>query len=244
MAVALAAMDPSLRGGLAAPWSTRTPLDATPVKHCEILGDKFGLLVQGVLFAVVMGTLALKWWLEKPRRQLKVFILDSSKQLVGAGAIHVMNMLCAIIFAGADQATVADECAWYWVNIMVDTTFGVLVCYWLLKCTEKVLGYDTGHYGKKAQTGIDWAQSPDYWKWSQQIMVWCLIVMAMKTIVVAVLFVGAPFWIWLSVRATHWIRNPQMRLLFVMVFTPTCMNMFQFCVTDSFLKYQKKDSEV
>mmetsp|Transcript_123703 Transcript_123703/g.357840 ORF Transcript_123703/g.357840 Transcript_123703/m.357840 type:complete len:242 (+) Transcript_123703:86-811(+) len=239
----VATYDGALRGGsvgqLGAPGLT-----PASVGHCQVLGDRFGFLVQGVLFAVVMSTLAFKWRMERPRRSLRVFVLDSSKQVIGAGAIHVMNMLCAIAFASRSQAVVVDECAWYWVNIMVDTTFGVLLCYWLLKGTEQLLGYDSGDYGKKAQTGIDWDQQPDYWKWGEQIVVWCMIVMLMKLIVVLLLFVGDSFWIWLSVMATHWITDPQLRLLFVMVVTPTLMNMFQFCITDSFLKYQQKDSKV
>merc|ERR1712007_200739 len=109
---------------------------------CQVLGDAFGVLVQGILFVIVVSSLMLKWRLESPRRRIKIFLLDSSKQMVGQGAIHIMNMMCAVVFSGMDTAT-ADECAWYWVNIMIDTTLGVLVSWALLKCTERILGYDS-----------------------------------------------------------------------------------------------------
>jgi len=211
-------------------------------KSCQVLGDVFGFIVQGLLFGVVLATLLAKWRLETPRRELKVFILDSSKQIVGAGAIHCMNMVCAMLFAGEEKEH-GDECAWYWVNIMIDTTFGVLICYGLLRATEKIFGYDSGHYGKKAETGIDWHTNPDYYLWGQQILVWCGIVSAMKFIVVIMMAAVPSFWVWLSIKATHWIKDTKLRLIFVMIITPTVMNIFQFCVTDTFLKYKDSAKE-
>mmetsp|Transcript_123255 Transcript_123255/g.241803 ORF Transcript_123255/g.241803 Transcript_123255/m.241803 type:complete len:200 (+) Transcript_123255:3-602(+) len=198
--------------------------------------------MQGLLFAVVCATLCLKWSREVPRRKPKIFLLDSSKQIVGAGAIHVANMACAMLFATWEPAQVADECAWYWLNIVVDTTFGVLVCYLLLKMTERLIGYDTGHYGKKTETGIDWENDPDYCKWFSQIVVWCFIVMTMKFVVVAIFLSFPSSCVALSTAATHWIKDRQLRLVFVMIITPTFMNMFQFIVTDSFLKHQKTNT--
>merc|ERR1719387_1195839 len=131
-------------------------------QQCNILSDTFGFIVQGLLFGVCVGSLLLKWYMEVPRRKFKIFLLDSSKQIVGAGVIHVLNMACAMWFtelsAGGEEA---DECAWYWVNIMIDTTFGCIVCWALLKLSELLFGYDSGHYGKGAATGIDWEANPD-----------------------------------------------------------------------------------
>lgn len=211
-------------------------------KECQVLGDFFGVLVQGILFGVCVSTLLLKWYFEKPRRQFKIFLLDSSKQIFGAGVIHVLNMVCAMMFSGLDSAT-ADECAWYWVNIMIDTTFGVVVCWALLRVSEKLFGYDSGHYGKKAETGIDWEHNPDYHKWLSQITVWGIIVCIMKLIVVIIMYIWAPFWEWAAIKATHWIEDRKQRLIFVMIVTPTCMNIFQFIMTDMFLKYTKPKEE-
>lgn len=211
-------------------------------KSCQVLGDTFGFIVQGLLFSICVGSLLLKWKLEKPQRRFLIFFLDSSKQIAGAGVIHILNMICAMIFSAHEEAT-ADECAWYWVNIMIDTTFGVVVCYWILKASEKLFGYKSGHYGKGASTGIDWVSNPDYWKWFHQISVWCVIVCCMKLVVVAIMWMGHSFWEWAAMLATHWIEDKQRRLIFVMIVTPTCMNMFQFWVTDTFLKYTKPKDE-
>lgn len=209
-------------------------------EQCHIFDGAFAIFVQVLLFAIVVCTLVLKWWFEQPRRRFGIFLLDSSKQIVGAGAIHVANMLCAMIFAAQLEHHEGDECAWYWVNIMIDTTFGVLVCYLLLKITEMLFGYDSGHYGKGATSGINWEDNPDYKKWAAQICVWCCIVMTMKLIVVAIMAVAPEFWVSFANTCTQWLEDDSQRLVFVMIVTPTVMNMFQFLVTDSFLKFKNK----
>lgn len=211
-------------------------------KECQVLGGFFGYVVQGLLFLLCMSVLLVKWRMEVPRRTLVVFFLDSSKQLVGAGVIHILNMVCAMVFSAQEHAT-ADECAWYWVNIMIDTTLGVLVCYWLLKATERILGYESGNYGKDARTGIDWENDPDWWTWGKQIGVWCCIVCCMKGFVVVLMWAFHSFWEWLAMVCTHWITNRRWRLIFVMIVTPTAMNAFQFWVQDTFLKYKEKKGE-
>jgi hypothetical protein len=202
-----------------------------------VLSGFSGIVVQALLFGVSVGSLLTKWWLEKPRRRFRIFFLDSSKQFLGAGVIHCLNLVCAVTFSHL-QASAADECAWYWINIMIDTTFGVGVCWMLLKATEQIFGFDSGYYGKTASSGSDWEVSPQLGPWLAQISGWCVIVAVMKLTVVALMYSFAPLWEQLSITCTHWITNLNLRLVFVMIVTPTCMNMFQFCLTDSFLKYK------
>lgn len=204
---------------------------------CQVLSGNVAVIVQVLLFGICVSSLLFKWWMEVPRRKLQIFCLDSSKQFVGAGVIHVLNLMCAVAFTSMKESA-ADECSWYWINIMIDTTFGVGVCWLLLKATERLFGYDSGHYGK-GPTGIAWETNPDFTKWLSQIMAWCLIVSTMKLFVVLIMWMFAPAWIHIAVACTHWIKQPTARLVFVMIFTPMCMNMFQFWVTDSFLKYSK-----
>jgi len=45
----------------------------------------------------------------------------------------------------------------------------------------------------------------------------------------------------IGMAATHWIIDPDNRLIFVMVVTPLIMNAFQFWVQDSFLKWKIKN---
>jgi len=215
-------------------------LGAGAGEGCQVLSDALGVVMQGLLFLVVMGSLWLKWWTEKPRRRLMIFALDSSKQVVGAGAIHAVNLALSMLFGGSFSSQGADECAWYWANLMLDTTFGVFVCWVLLRLTERLLGYSSGCYMDEARTGIDWEGSPDYAEWARQIAAWCGVVGAMKLIVLFVLWCFASSWAQLSMVSTCWVGGRQARLVFVMIITPTFMNIFQFCVTDSYLKHAQR----
>merc|ERR1719386_60136 len=76
-----------------------------------------------------MGVLLFKFSRDKVRT-FKEFSLDSSKQIFGAGWIHVLNLAFAEKLE--ENMDTGDQCEWYWVNIMVDTTLGVLVEYGLL----------------------------------------------------------------------------------------------------------------
>jgi len=204
---------------------------------CKVLSGFSGIAVQGLLFTVCVSCLLLKWWLEQPRRKLLVFFLDGSKQILGAGVIHILNLISAKAFTA--QHSAADECAWYWVNIMMDTTVGVGICWIMLKVSERVFGYNSGYYGKEV-AGIDWEGEPDYGKWLKQVGMWCVVVAKMKMTVAVAMYTFAPMWESISIACTYWITTDTKRLMFVMILTPVCMNMFQFLVTDSFLKYSQK----
>lgn len=200
--------------------------------ECEIIGDIFGVLVQGLLFLVVVAVLAGKWWFESPRRDLLVFLLDSSKQMVGSFVMHFTNVILAVFWT-----TGKGECGWYWINVMLDTTVGLLLNYGFLRLSEKLLGYNSGLYGEKSATGIDWQQNPNFGEWGHQICVWCLCCCCMKMVVVAIMAAFPSFWMWVGEGATSWIQDPQAQLLFVMIATPTVMNIFQMLITDTFLKF-------
>jgi hypothetical protein len=213
------------------------PQASTASGSCQVLSGISGYAVQGALFTVCVSSLLLKWYLEAPRRKLRIFVLDSSKQFIGAGVIHCLNLVSAVAFTRFENSP-ADECAWYWINIVIDTTFGVAVCWILLKATERIFGYTSGDYGEASV--IDWEANPDVHRWSLQIGVWCVIVSLMKIMVVCIMYSFAPIWERVSVTCTHWIPEETRRLIFVMIVTPTMMNMFQFWVTDSFLKFTTK----
>lgn len=112
---------------------------------CAVLQGTFALSIQALLFIMSTLTLIVKWKLEKPPRTWLVFFRDGSKQIFASGVIHCWNLALAIVFHNQKVAN-ADECSWYWINIMIDTTVGVGINYFLLRLTEKYLGYSSGKY--------------------------------------------------------------------------------------------------
>ena len=57
-------------------------------------------------------------------------MLDAMKQCCAAGCAHIANVAIALFIA--DYSTKGDECAFYFVNGLTDTTLGVTTVYWLL----------------------------------------------------------------------------------------------------------------
>merc|ERR1712194_577979 len=170
------------------------------------------------------------------------FGLDSSKQLLGAGWIHVSNMLCAIIFAGrltGKDGAIVDACAWYAANIIVDTTVGVFVEWvFLLVVMKLVLACSCASIARMLESGSYYNENNEFelGRYVSQLVVWLGIVTAMKVCVVTFMR-GCPvvvFAISSSLKPVE--ENPQVKLFVVMIIVPLMMNTFQLLVTDNFIK--------
>ena len=90
-----------------------------PAGECK-LGGGFGVFVQFLLLLSSVGVLVFKKITEndrkrvrgeKPRtRTLNVYLMDCSKQLIGAGWVHVMNMVAAAFMGNRAGG---NACQWY-----------------------------------------------------------------------------------------------------------------------------------
>ena len=78
---------------------------------CHLLGP-FALIVQGALGAVALLSLVVKRWREPPKekRPWKIFFFDVSKQVVGSGLTHVLNLAMSMLGA-VDVVNVAQQAA-------------------------------------------------------------------------------------------------------------------------------------
>jgi len=208
--------------------------------HCSVLPGLFGVAVQVLLFAVSCAVLVLKKKREEldlrgEARSWPTFLLDSSKQLVGAGWVHVANMFMAMLF---NEHFEGDACEWYWVNIMLDTTLGVGIEYVLLQMITEALERATGHHGK-FRTGeyrdADGRFLPS--RYAVQMAVWLVCVTGMKLAMSLLMLLLHPK---LQPIAHHTVGQfgdkARLELVVVMVFTPCCMNALQLWLTDNFIK--------
>jgi len=198
-------------------------------EQCKVLEGWYSMCVQVLLLFTTCGVLGIKWYREHPRRRWQVFLMDGSKQLFGAGFVHVLNLVSALILHHyISEGT--DECNWYWLNIMIDTTFGVFIAYMLLKATVKLFNYESGQYMSEDGEHVEVNE------WVKQVAYWCLVLLLMKVVVFFVIIgLHGPLTD-LANALLSW-RNEEAKLLFVMVVTPAFMNAFQFVVQDSFLKW-------
>lgn len=84
--------------------------------------------------------LFLKRCCEKPKRPWKIWWLDASKQIFSAVLAHLLNLALSVFMSG-DKV---DECVFYFLNSLMDTTLGVLVTFGIMKgldCLAKAKGW-------------------------------------------------------------------------------------------------------
>jgi len=201
---------------------------------CTLIPGLFGILVQGLLFCVCVGILVFKKWREGPVRTWTTFLLDSSKQLIGAFWIHILNLLGSRLFSDYD----GNECEWYWINIMLDTTIGVGIEYLVLlgltqaiaRCCGQHSDLNSGQY-----RGPNGDVLPH--KYLKQLAVWILVVTIMKGFMAVLMAAAHSLWISLA----SWFLQPvsgnsEVELVLIMIITPLLMNAFQFWVVDNIIK--------
>jgi len=157
---------------------------------------------------------------------------DVGKQAFGAAFAHLLNIIIAIYLASSEAGS--DECAWYFINYAIDSFFGTLLAFILLKTFNAVFKqldipalYKSGEYG----------DPPDLCIWFGQFLVWICIIAIVKTVFLLVqLQIQDPLaslgdWLFGPVAA-----HPKLELCVVMVMCPFVFNAIQFWVSDMFLK--------
>lgn len=224
-------------------------------KTCETLPGLYGYGMQCVLLLVSLGMLFLKFLIAGRTRTLKQFLFDTSKQIVGSGWLHVLNLLFARILAGI-KASDSDECAWYWVQIVIDDTIGVWVAFTLLHVLLRIfrkLGHNDWaydlvrslHHGSSKASADNDLPTPllpeldspvPYTVYPFQVALWLVVVTGMKTTMVLFTFlfanplqVAAGFVFALSPA----LKDPTAKLWMVMIVTPLVMNSLQYWLVDN-----------
>eukprot|EP00448_Togula_jolla_P001190 CAMPEP_0170614730 /NCGR_PEP_ID=MMETSP0224-20130122/24958_1 /TAXON_ID=285029 /ORGANISM="Togula jolla, Strain CCCM 725" /LENGTH=240 /DNA_ID=CAMNT_0010940411 /DNA_START=77 /DNA_END=799 /DNA_ORIENTATION=+ len=215
------------------------------LEECRILQGSTGVVVQGVLFACCVTVLFFKYHRNSGGRTFREFLLDSSKQLCGAGWVHILNLFFAQGLEKRYESS-GDECEWYWINIVIDTTLGVAVSYCLLQiftfAIEAVLPYSEA---MDFRTGVYRTEDGKFHveKFVKQLALWLLIISVMKILMVCCMMFMHGFFI----QVAHAVllpvsASPTLKLLAAMICTPFIMNTLQFWVTDNFLKKPESNS--
>jgi hypothetical protein len=155
---------------------------------CMVLSSYFALFVQALLGGVSVATLLFKWRLEcradrregRQPRQLLVFTLDGTKQLCGAAWLHITNLFFATLLHKV--VGTGDQCEWYWINIVIDTTLGCVVAWGLLQFVNMLIVTCLGE-----DNAEDWVDSGHYrdpegkfkvQKMVKQTLLWVVVVMS------------------------------------------------------------------
>lgn len=215
-------------------------VSSSPDSRCELFSGIYSYVMQMLIFVITLSVLALKNHFERTsgiqNRKCQEFFLDTLKQVVGAGLLHVFN-LRTVVFSHSGAAL--PPCDKYFLEIMVDTTFGVFTVWAIFRlfwiairrymAEEHAQAFKRGHYYADGTLRVDW--------FYKQLALWCVCVMLMKMVMLSFIhlfsFVLVPLTRWCLGAVESW---PYLELFIVMVAVPSVMNTFQFWVQDNFLQ--------
>lgn len=208
-----------------------TPIGEEP--HCALLGS-FALMVQALMAVIAISSLVIKHLREKPQRPHLVWALDTSKQGCAAIMVHFSNILISNVSSGSRE-TISNPCIWYFLNILIDTTIGVLFLSFYLKVFTEIMealgmtDIESGFYGIP----------PRFKPWLKQTILFLTAWTCVKFTVVLMLeyipFLG---------RFAEWLLSPLVRegndtkaqVVVVMLLFPMTMNVIQALLIDSVIK--------
>lgn len=214
--------------------TTHLPGPIPPPPSCHLLEGALTFVLQGFLGLCALGTLVYKWSHEYPKRERKVFVYDVSKQACGMAFAHVINIWIAYIVN--THYVYGDECRWYFVNLLLDSTIGTGLNWIYLKifhtCIRKrrwVL-CQTGDY-RVSYTRCNKS-------FMIQVAIWLCIINLSKWSVFLCCIV--PFHHQLNALGKILLSgvsaHPSLELCVVMFLVPLACNLFQFWIQDTFLK--------
>ncbi|KAI8142860.1 vacuolar membrane protein-domain-containing protein, partial [Fennellomyces sp. T-0311] len=200
---------------------------------CELM-DGFAVFVQLTLVMTALTALGIKRWRERPRRPVRIWALDVSKQFVGAGTIHFLNLGISYLAGrpGHGQPQ-TNLCVWYFLSLMTDTTVGIAILWFWLRVLEWALHMggvsNLQHYGPPPTRSM-------IQQWAKQTGVFVLAEFMMKICIYG-LFQAVPAIFDLGDWVLQLIGNDaHYQVVFVMFVFPLFMNAFQFCVIDTIIK--------
>lgn len=221
--------------------------------ECKLLGP-VSIAIQLLMGVIVVSSLLLKRQSERPRRTWRVWCFDVGKQILGAVSIHFMNLLLSVLKGGGlyeillgkdnDGSYTGDECDWYFLNLLVDTTVGIPILWCCLTFYESILkrmgvkNIESGNYFAELDIPTpNRRREPSLAAFTKQLAVFIVGLISMKCCLFLILlyFENVAEWFanWVLGWSDPW---PNLQLFLVMFVFPLLLNCFQcFCV-DSIIK--------
>lgn len=213
-------------------------------KSCKVydMDDNFTAFVQGLLAALALASLYLKRMNESPRRKFMTWWLDVSKQGIGASYAHCLNMIIAAVISDnvRGEYVLDDQCAWYAINFIIDTTLGLFLSVVFLRLLNQVA--TKRHWGSLINTGV-YVGEDAMLHWLHQLFSWVAILSVVKLLLTFILWLFSPL---LAVVGDYLFKplqsNIRVELLFVMIIFPGFLNIFYFWIADGYLKAGEEHS--
>jgi hypothetical protein len=198
----------------------------------------FSMVVQGILGVISLSCLMVKRNLEKPQRPWIIWFCDVLKQICSALTVHFLNLFISIFVA-----ELADECIWYFLNMFLDTTLGVLVCFLLMKLAHylaemfniEILKVEFYFDVVEKNGEKEYILIPKIYL--AQLIVWIIVILLQKiSQLILNSWFKVPFEIFGNFILAPFTFNPRFELVCVMILFPIFLNAVQFWLFDEILK--------
>ncbi|KAF2195757.1 hypothetical protein K469DRAFT_699374 [Zopfia rhizophila CBS 207.26] len=230
-----------------------SPMDKTEDNgECHLLGP-YALIVQGALGLLAVSSLVYKRWRETPRRPIKIWFFDVSKQVFGSVLLHLANILMSMLSSGSfdipaktkatqqyagqdDEGNQPNPCSFYLLNLAIDTTIGIPILVLLLKIFHRAFLLTPMAKPPESIRSGNYGHPPRATWWLKQSIIYFLGLFGMK-LCVFVIFQLLPWIAWVGDWALRWTEgNEAIQITFVMFIFPLIMNALQYWIIDGFIK--------
>ncbi|KAK5012340.1 hypothetical protein LTR16_003657 [Cryomyces antarcticus] len=219
--------------------------------ECRLLGP-FALIIQAALGALALLSLVFKRYRERPRRPLKIWWFDVSKQLFGSVLLHLANLFMSMLSSGDfDVAAKAkamaaqtqgeggrkpNPCSFYLLNLAIDTTIGIPILVVLLRILHHAVLLTHMVSPPESIKSGNYGQPPRATWWLKQSTIYFVGLFGMK-LCVFFIFQLLPWLGWVGDWALRWTENSEaLQITFVMFVFPVIMNAIQYYIIDGFIK--------
>lgn len=220
---------------------------------CRLLGP-VSLTIQTLMGILVLLVLLLKRNVESPRRKLFVWIYDITKQIGGSMAIHMINIMISVWKRKSSDGFIRfllmqdnddsdnDQCDWYFVNLLMDTTVGIPLLWIILKWLEKMAHYlkisnvNSGNYYN------EFSHHPMFSAFLKQFIVFLLGLIIMKISIFIILNNWENVAYWFANLILGWSDYwPNLQIFLIMFVAPLILNILQYYCIDNIIKLHNID---
>jgi len=204
------------------------------MSECQLIQGAFALFIQFILGSLCIGTLVIKRLTETPPRPWNIWFFDALKQGIGATFGHFANIVLSVLLVSNIDSHPVDECQWYCLSYLVDSTIGITMNLLLLTAFEWILRHQPNCSHLKFG---DYGDPPSIRLFVAQLMVWLTIVLFTKIVTYSLqLHYSLQFQALMAYLLSGVSEDPKLELVVVMIIIPMIVNSLQFWLTDMFLK--------
>jgi len=197
------------------------------------------------LMCVACMALAWKEATERNSRTWFDFGLDTSKQVLAAGWVHVLDAVCVVHLAA--RMSDVDPCSRYGVSVVVDTTIGVVFQYYLLGAArDAIRSRSLNLLGDLLETGSYWTTGttasgkhrfrPN--RYVGQLGLWLAIVTVAKLALFVILWLMPIVATIFDLLLFALDGKPRAKFFVAVICIPMFTTTFQLLATDRFLRKQ------